>query len=265
MRSHRKVRGLLYDYARKELSAPEMEEVRRHLQSCRKCSIHLEKLASTVDLLHQTDIRGSTGRPAAYWDGFLRAVEEKTLQQERAEQIQKGHGDRMFLSLLHFRHWWPAYAAGTLVAATLALLIIRPSSPVIQESEHGTGISRAGTADTTDERMTQYLQKSKVLFVGITNMQPDEQGDLSLERKTSRELVREVRALRQRPLDSRSARLLDDTEKILIGVAHMRDQDAAPSVELIRRGIRRDNLLFKIRMAETAYAGRFVRQAAYKE
>ncbi len=52
-----------------------------------------------------------------------------------------------------------------------------------------------------DNRMSQYLRKSKVLLIGIANLETDggQPVDFSVEQRASRELVREARYLKQRP------------------------------------------------------------------
>jgi hypothetical protein len=101
----------------------------------------------------------------------------------------------------------------------------------------------------------QYLRRSRALFVGLENMRvPDRQPvDLGTERKVSRELLQETRALQLEPLDIRTARLVGDMEKILIEIANADETPAGPGLEIIRGGIRQENLLFKLRMAETTY------------
>ena len=52
-------------------------------------------------------------------------------------------------------------------------------------------------------------------------------------------------------MEARSARLIGDLEKILIELANIEEDQDIPNVEMIRSGIRRENLLFKIRMTES--------------
>ena len=103
-----------------------------------------------------------------------------------------------------------------------------------------------------DYRMGDYFRKSKVLLVGITHMktEDDQPIDLSKESKMSQELLEDARYLKNQPLDIRSAKLIDDLQKILIELANIKEQNGLPNVEIIRGGIHRQNLLFKIRMAE---------------
>jgi anti-sigma factor RsiW len=105
------------------------------------------------------------------------------------------------------------------------------------------------------DRVTQYFRRSKILLVGIANMQEDQdhQLDLSAERRTSKALVKEARFLRQQnDIDPRTRGLIEALNRILIELANLAESNQAPGVEIIRGGIRQENLLFKIRMAEAA-------------
>jgi hypothetical protein len=110
--------------------------------------------------------------------------------------------------------------------------------------------------------MNQYLRKSKVLLVGLENMKTGEGRtvDLTAERKASRALVDESRSLKQQPLDLHSVQLMNDVDKILIELANTDESESSPHVEMLRGGIRQENLLFKIRMAENS--ARFVNARA---
>jgi hypothetical protein len=80
--------------------------------------------------------------------------------------------------------------------------------------------------------------------------EPGRSFDLSAEREVSRDLIKEARYLREQDIDRRSARLIEDLNKILIELANLEDEHDLPDVEIIRGGIHQENLLFKIRMAE---------------
>jgi hypothetical protein len=77
--------------------------------------------------------------------------------------------------------------------------------------------------------------------------------DLSVEQRASRELVREARYLKQRPLEPRVDELVDAMSRILIELANISKDKQIPNMEIVRSGIHQENLLFKIRMAETVF------------
>jgi len=267
MRSHRKIRRLLYEYAHHELPQVLQAEVDTHIRSCSRCASELGKLATTVTLFPKRTVRADNERPAEYWNEFLFAVEKKIRAEEEAGRKPQRDLAKGLLPLIDYHRRWMVYSGAVVVTAILALVFWRMVSPVRPEPSHEETIVSAVPVDSTQIQLTQYLRKSKALLVGITNTKANKERplDLSLERKASRNLLREVRFLKRQPLDLRSARLLDDTEKILLGLANMREHEGASAVELIRSGIRQDNLLFKIRMAENAYQPGVFRLASNRE
>lgn len=146
-------------------------------------------------------------------------------------------------------------AVGGAVAVALAAVIFwkppHASEPVVPAVTE----SAPDQTNATRVRMEQYLRKSKVLLIGLTNADPGESSsiDLSAERQASRQLMHEARYLETQPIDPRSARLIDALDKILIELANMKEHENLPDVEVIRTGIHHENLLFKIRMAESIY------------
>jgi hypothetical protein len=100
----------------------------------------------------------------------------------------------------------------------------------------------------------QYLRRSRALLVGLENMEvPARKSvDLRTERKLSRELLQQAKDLQERPMDIHTARLVGDVERVLLEIANT-NENAMQHVEVIRGGIRQENLLFKLRMAEAAY------------
>ena len=267
MRSHRRIRRLLYEYAQHELPPVLQEEVEAHIRSCARCASELGKTATTITLFQKRTVRADDERPAEYWNEFLFAVEKRIRAEEEDGRKPQRDIATSILPLFQYRKRWMVCSGAVVATAILAIVFWRTVPPVKPEPPHEEIIANAAPVDSTQIQLTQYFRKSKALLVGITNTKTDEERpfDLSLEKKASRSLLREVRSLKRQPLDFRSARLLDDTEKILLGLANMRDHEGAPEVELIRSGIRQDNLLFKIRMTENAYQPGVVRLASYRK
>ncbi len=102
------------------------------------------------------------------------------------------------------------------------------------------------------EAVGDYLTSSRMLLVGISNLSPEEGQpiDLGVERTAARSLVLQARLLSVEPLDERSRLLVEELERILIELANLEESADLPDVEMIRTGVRQQNLLFKIRMAE---------------
>jgi len=145
------------------------------------------------------------------------------------------------------------------LAVAVSLLLI------VQKDRNGPGIENVPSVVThpvdVDERVGQYLKKSKVLLVGLSNMETGESaaGDLSAERTVSRQLVHEARYLQQQSIDFQAARLIRDLAIIQEDFAEVPSSSEDAALRMIRQSIHRNNLLFKVRMAESVYSdARFV-------
>jgi hypothetical protein len=152
---------------------------------------------------------------------------------------------------------WKPIAAGAsaLAVALLAFLLTQEPVAVPGRSPEPAVAAQAPVADTSAARVQQYLRKSKALLVGLTNLKVEDRApvDFALERRMSRQLAEESRLLRREPLDPRGRRLVGDLEKIFIELANVPEDGPMPAVDMVRAGIEEENLLFKVRMAETAY------------
>jgi hypothetical protein len=268
-RRHRRVKNMLYDFHRQALDPAEEQIVRDHLGRCGSCAADLEELAAVCSMVPGAGELPSGTLPDEYWQEFAAGVGRRILE-ESGESPRPAVTPARLLPLFDRRWILGAVSGAAFVAACVAAVILfRPAAPQPGSKSPGAGSSSpeipavtatevdpAGVAPEFDaERMHEYFRKSKVLLVGLANIhtEPEEEIDLSAERRASRSLVREARYLQDQPLDHRSARLIGDLQKILIELANMKDRNGAPEVQILQGGIHRENLLFKIRMAETMF------------
>ncbi len=286
MSVHRDVRKSLYDYAMGELSPGEREAVEAHLTSCRSCAADHERLLETLALVPRPSDRPDAARSEEFWKTFAGRVEqEAAVRSRRSRFVRAARVRDAVQSLLVMRGGQVALGGLAGAMAVLAVvLLLRPSpgggslavdttkshpaegfaagpvSPLdtlrsVEQREEQTARTGAPHVQYASDRVSQYLRRSKVLLIGIANMKEEPEGslDLNTERKASRDLVQEARYIKsQGNLDPHARRLIDALNRILIELANLADKDRVPGVELIRSGIRQENLLFKIRMAEVA-------------
>lgn len=256
---HSDVQSLLYDFLHDELSDADRTAVEQHLVSCRQCADELAGLQKTLAVLPRPSSQPDDERDEMFWHSLAMNV-QRDIRGERKSRTG------VFLALVDrirsFVTLRPAYAysAGAALAAIgIAAFFFRPQleSPIhVAEKENMYEEARIiPTANESQQRISDYFRKSKTLLVGIANLRTEDEPniDLSNEKSVSRSLVHEARLLQQQPLDGRSARLIRDLEKIMIELANLEETNDLPNVELIRSGIRQENLLFKIRMAAASY------------
>jgi Putative zinc-finger len=271
MNTHAKVRLMLYEYVKNELSAKDRPFVDAHLASCAVCVSELHEMEETLQVVTISPSLPSDERTEEYWHGCASTIVEAATGKKHRHR----NSVREFLEWIeHIRlvHADYVYAFGGAVAVCLAVLtfwtLYAPSKPDYSSLFQGkskllhhvapdsSGIDgeQSGTM-VPARRIGQYFRRSKTLLVGLANLktEPGDQLDFSTERRVSRDLIREARYLKQQPIDPRSRRLMNELERILIELENIKQDDNLPNVEIIRSGIHHENLLFKIRMAEAMY------------
>jgi hypothetical protein len=220
-------------------------------------------IKATLGIIPHTTTEPSSDRSEEFWNNFASSVETRIRQTELAGARRRSSmwGVIQPWFVLHRPH--VATASGVVAVLILGFIGWRLLFPLETEAVKPQIADREVVADTTSERISLYFRRSKVLLVGITNMKTSFEGhpvDLGVEREASRQLVREARLLQSEHLDPQATRLIRNLEKIQIELANMNQEVPLPNIEMIRSGIHRENLLFKTRMAESAYESvQFVR------
>lgn len=256
---HSDILNLLYDYVADELSAADKQKVEQHLSTCSKCSNELTELQHTITLLTdaKSEVPGNS-RDEAFWASLTRSVEEEIRELPRPKpSLLMGVFEKIRL-LFSLRPGYAYAIVGSAVAILLAAVLFPWSKPepeqfAVRQAQSDSSLVLAHAKN--QERIGEYFRRSKTLLIGIANLKTDRQSDLdlSLERKVSRDLIRETRFIKYQPINNRTEKLVRDLEKILIELANTEEDIDLPNVELIRSGIHQENLLFKIRMAEASF------------
>jgi hypothetical protein len=164
------------------------------------------------------------------------------------------------------RLWWethrlPVALAGTLASITVVvvgLLMYLPGEPPSP--------ARVDAVDLADSlvnaRVTQYLRTSRLLLTELANVgSASGSGNLTTERRASRELIAEARYLRRQQLDEYSASVISDVDRIMLKMANLPERGSQRDLDLLQQGVGHRNLLFRLRMAERAYQTRSIVRA----
>jgi hypothetical protein len=106
-------------------------------------------------------------------------------------------------------------------------------------------------------RAADYLEQSKVLLIGIMNTDTKSLvGSKSLlqrQREMSRTLVRESQEISSGltdPSQQRLRELVSDLGLILVQIANLETEHGVQGVEIVKGGVERNSLLFKINLEE---------------
>lgn len=250
---HRDVRSLLYDHARGDLDAGQARRIEEHLAGCDRCYAEFQIVKEGMRLVQPMKSRPSELRSDAYWHNVGLRIEHRIREANVRRPVRHRLWQEAEWFFLIRRPYAIALTTSTAIVVLAAILwfakvrpeLLEPAGPAMLETQ----------AQTVNEELGDYFRRSKVLLVGITNLGQTEgpSVDIRVERKAARQLIQQARMFEDRGMDERSKALIQALEKILIELANMEDRANVPDVELIRTGIRNENMLFKIRMAVTQY------------
>ena len=253
MNEHTRAQAHLYDFVKEELYEQARTELEKHIASCKECSEEVKSLSIFLQEFDRTTVEWSAQQPTEYWKSFENIIDARIKREEQKPRSIAERFAEWFDGTIAFRPRDIAIA-GSVCAVLLIAVIVGKQFFFEQEetTQQQTAEQETPTVDSNCVRLHDYFRKSRALIVGLANSrtQGDETIDIQAERAISRNLLHQARLLKQQPLDSRSERLINDMEKIFLKVAN---SDESPELEIIRGGIERENLLYKIRRAEATY------------
>ena len=251
MNEHRRIRSQLYEFITGELSPEDRSAVELHLRSCNSCRNACEELKEIVENVPRRTLDAGRDRPADYWAGLARRVEDRLRATDRSPSRRAGRLQGWLEELFQPRIR-PVYVlAGSLAAILVAVILwlYVPRGDRIQRGEAG---APSVVAARSTEAVNDYFEQARTLLIGITNMPPASGTtvDFSVEKTAARSLIRQARLLETESVDARSRELIQELGRVLVELANLEETADVPEVEMIRTGVRQQNLLFKIRMAE---------------
>ncbi|MFQ5604946.1 MAG: anti-sigma factor family protein [bacterium] len=243
-----KVQNKFSDFLDDQLTEDSKLKVAAHLKSCNECSAELRALQAIVA---EAATFESVPAPDTLWSRI-----ETQLDAQHESNFSKVRnwfseiGSRISNSL-------PAPArqlAGVAAILVIGVMIGRYFLPKNQ-TEQATKISAEPSRQYTliNQRTNQYLEKSKILFLGVINADPRQvkEMDWSTEKNIAQNLVRDAAFLKDNLSEKNNAQvrlLVQDLELILLELANLEDKFDVENIEMIQSGIERQGVLLKINL-----------------
>jgi hypothetical protein len=252
---HKEAQQLLYEFVRSELDHEQAQAVEEHLARCNRCFGELQIIRETIRIVPRRTRKPSDDRSEQFWARFPEDVEEKARTDRPRPVVSHPIWDEIW-SVITYRRPTILTVVGISVLALVAV-IVWTYSPLSQQSDQQLlQVAEGVKSDSLRMEMADYFRKSKILLVGISNisMERGEHLDFSTERQAARRLFQQARYLDDRAPDERSHQLIQALERILLELANMEQRVDLPDVEIVRSGIHQENMLFKIRMAESEFS-----------
>lgn len=244
----------LWRFLDSALSEAEANEFASHLERCEICT---QEVQAYQLILREAATLEKAAAPDHLWQGISETLDSTPRPWwQRAVTSATGWLSDFTDRLLPA----PAFKiAGALALLIFGIFIGRYFLPGVEDKPQlARNTNVAVPADSpqlqqVSYRAENYIEKSKVLFLGVVNADKEEirSSDWSSERKMAQGLVKEAAFLKDNLSDKKNARvkqLVEELEMILLEIANMERQDDLENIELIRSGIDREGLLLKIQL-----------------
>jgi hypothetical protein len=211
-------------------------DVEEHLRQCAACT---QSYQSLTTLLTNVSNAGTGEPPAGY--------ETEVWNRLRARLPEPPPGRWEWLRA---PRW--AFAAVGVAAVVMAFIAGRywPASNVVEPPA-----STTASTSTRDRILLvavgDHLERSQMVLVELSNLDPSKPNDISAEQESARELVASNRLYRQtavRASEPGVATVLDELEPILLEIVHSPSVLSTAEFEQIRQRIEDQGLLFKVRV-----------------
>lgn len=240
-----------------ELSEPEHEQFFLHLQECGKCHqeyAQMQKVLAAMNKKTQPEL--SPDYWERYWDKLDNVIKKSEVSANPVSEWWQN-----VRSNLRFEVRWVYQAAGAVVILLAGLFIGRSyfgaENGLEQYAEKGRTSFYSGKNVELVNRTSSYIQRSKVLFWGLVNFDPETDDPFAInipqQKKISNELLVEAGLLKNE-LDSSKQRrlfaLVSDLELILLQIANLDAEFDLPSIEMVKSGVERRGVLLKINIEE---------------
>jgi hypothetical protein len=264
MKTHRTIQKNLYGYLTEELPADERRATEHHLKSCVACAKELQSIREAMDLVTRNSRKPSEQRSELYWQQFADKVDRR-IRMASAQADSQSFVGRLLDLLADNRKPISFGFASAVSLMVLAFgvwsLWIKAPNPDRAASDAAVqkmnGLSSHVDRTAMEVRAENYLEQSKVLLIGIMNTETksliQSKPLLDRQQEMSRVLVRESQEISSGltdPSQQRLRELVSDLGLILIQLANIESKHGVEGVEIVKGGVERNGILFKINLEE---------------
>lgn len=248
--NHKECRDLFVEALYDELPSARSSDFRKHLSECAECHSSFADLKNVAATMSRRAYAPPTN---AEWTSFWNVL-EPALRQEGNSPYRES----LFGRVLRFARTRPSWTISMATVLILSFGIVIGQLMVRGPFDLGGGQLEKGLSAAErillNERAINYLERSKVLLLGIVNSGATESvTGLQKEQQVSRMLVSEAAELKSSLSEAdeqRMKQLITDLEVILLQIANLEEEKGFPAVEIVRSGVERRGILLKINLEQ---------------
>lgn len=251
----RKCKNAFIELTYDELSTETRAEIEQHLESCASCATVYAEFKSTLSIMDQ---RERTEPDPVFWTGYWDRLSDRF---DTEPVITKEAFWKKWIPRRQPLPQWTMITAGAvallLIGVFIGKIMFNPTTQGPFMSPQIT--SEQGNVQFTalEQRTQRYIQRSKVLLLGLINFDPATEDPYTLnlpqQQRISEELVQEAGFLKSElnaPAQNQLRSLIADLEVILLQIANLESEQDLDAVEMVKHGVDRRGILLKIDLRE---------------
>lgn len=257
-------RNLFIESFYNEIEPDNLKILTDHLKQCSECRNEYNKMKSVLDVMSK---KKNDDPEHAYWESYYERLVKRIKCDTSIEQEKKTA--RRISGII--KQWsYRIIGAAAMIAIGVFIGYRYHEQPRPVDSDNGES-ARLIEQTTLTAKTTRYLERSKILLLGIVNFNYNRIDpstiDFSYQQKVSRDLINDAGVLKKELKESDKIRLLtlvSDLEMILLQISNYEKQFDIPAIDLIRSGVNNQGILMKINLEEMNLSGRLDQKKADK-
>ncbi len=244
------VQNQLSDYLDNLMSDSNKIQLEEHLKQCQKCSSELNAFRMIITEASSFD---KAKAPDSLWEGI--ETQLNTNRESNSSKIANLLSSLKEQIVSGFRFPIPVIQiTGVAAILIIGIVIGHYSLPSLENNDlaYQTDVPN-GDYQMISSRTTDYVEKSKILFLGLVNSDPVEAKylDWGTDKRRAQNLIKVAAYLKDNLSEKHNARirqLIEALELILLEFANLEEEYDIDNIELIKSGIDRQGILLKINM-----------------
>ena len=236
-----------------ELDELEKEFFHEHLTSCKDCTRKFEELEATLELVKMNKKREPD---ETFMENFWETLEPNL--RNKKSVIHPLH--LRIPDWLSFNFKWKYQIAGGLALLILGFFLGKYLTGGNESANTNIQPGKAKTEfseNAVNAEASKYLERSKVILLGITNFDPSKEDDevvsLQYMKKISKQLAAQGVVLKddlRDPSQQELKRLVTNLEIIMLQIANLETKHDANGIELIKDLVNNKGIFLKINIQQ---------------
>ena len=259
MNSCKIIRRKMVEAVYSDLPEDEQKQFLQHLDSCADCRREFAILQKTLGIMNKRQIP-DPGED--YWGNYWQNLQHRLIERNKTNVISEWV--KKLFAFLNVR--MPGYAPQLAAAAVILVVGIFIGKFYFANNENSM-ISDVkliqSLQDKTPVRLSaqRYLEKSKIILLGLVNFDPTQDDpyalNLDYQKEISQQMAFQAKTLKKSLADSglvNLAELIEQLEIIMLQIANLEERHDLQGIDLIKSTVNSNGILLQINLEELQLA-----------